>query len=213
MADFPYVLVPNKISTIIDRIKTVNRPAKVTQGWLQSNGFTSKNDRALIGLLKSLGYIDGSGQPTSVYNDLRGSEDARQQSIGRQMAVAYKEIFDHFPTSHIATSLTRDELTNFIRPKISAGDAVVRNVVSTFFGLKALAKFDGGPSTAASPSEESGTAHSSVTTRAPRVPEGEPLNVTINLSLEIPPTADADVYDKLFASMAKHLRDLMGRGS
>jgi hypothetical protein len=36
--------------------------------------------------------------------------------------------------------------------------------------------------------------------------------VTINLSLEIPPTSDADVYDKLFAAMAKHLGSLGDRG-
>ena len=206
------MLVPNKISAIFDRIKTVNKPAKVTQQWLLSNGFTSKNDRALVGLLKSLGYLDGSGQPTDVYSELKGSEDARQSSIGRQMAVAYREIFDHFPTEHIANSLTRDELTNFIRPKVGAGASVVRNVVSTFFALRSLAKFDGAaPIPASGPSAVPSASISAA--RPSAAPAGEAFNVTINLSLEIPPTADADVYDKLFASMAKHLRDLIGRES
>lgn len=214
MADFQYVLVPNKISTLFDRIRTVNRPAKVTQGWLLSNGFTSKNDRALIGLLKSLDYIDASGTPTAAYGDLKSSEDLRRNSIGRQMAVGYKVIFDHFPTDHIATSLTRDELANFIRPKVSAGASVVKNVVSTFFALKALAKFDDA-ATASLAAPALPAAVTRPTTKAPSSsPAGaETLNVTINLSLEIPPTSDADVYDKLFAAMAKHLRGLLGRDS
>lgn len=214
MTDFPYVLVPNKISTLFDRIKTVNRPTKVTQGWLQSIGFTSQNDRALIGLLKSLDYIDSSGTPAAAYGDLKAAEDLRRTSIGRQMAVGYKVIFDHFPADHIATSLTRDELANFIRPKITAGASVVKNVVSTFFALKALAKFDGATTarvTASGP--PIAATRPTIDARSSGPAGAETLNVTINLSLEIPPTTDADVYDKLFAAMAKHLRDLLGRGS
>ena len=36
-----------------------------------------------------------------------------------------------------------------------------------------------------------------------------PVNVAINLSLELPATADADVYDKLFEAMSRHLGNLL----
>ncbi len=211
MADFPYVLVPNKIGPLFDRIRTVNRPARVTQGWPESNGFTSKNDRGLIRLLKALEYIDGSGTPTGAYNELKGSEDARRSSIGRQVAVAYKVIFDHFPNEHIATGLTREELSNFVRPKVSAGQATVKNIVSTFLAVRALARFNGAtPVEAPSPAPAPAAAPDR---KAAATGVSEALNVTINLSLEIPPTSDADVYDKLFGAMAKHLRGLVGRES
>jgi Family of unknown function (DUF5343) len=211
VADFPYVLIPNKIGPLFDQLRKVNKPSKVTQTWLQANGFTSKNDRALIGLLKALEYVDGSGAPTSAYNELKGSDDHRRTSIGRQMAIAYKDVFDQFPVDHISGPLTREELSNFIRPKVSAGAPTVRNIVSTFFALRSLAKFDGqvaaappAPALQSSPISAPGPAHA---------PEAGTMHVTINLSLEIPPTADADVYDKLFAAMAKHLGGMLKRES
>jgi len=212
VADFPYVLIPNKIGPLFDQLRKVNKPTKVSQTWLQGNGFTSKNARALIGLLKALEYIDGSGAPTPAYNELKASDDQRRASIGRQMTVAYKEVFDQFPVDHISGALAREELSNFVRPKVSAGAPTVKNIVSTFFALKALAKFDGQP-VAAVASQPVTRATSAPAAASTRNAGGDAVNVTINLSLEIPPTGDADVYDKLFAAMAKHLGGMLRRES
>jgi hypothetical protein len=34
--------------------------------------------------------------------------------------------------------------------------------------------------------------------------------LTVNLQLQLPESADGDVYEKLFAAMAKHLKGLIG---
>ena len=38
---------------------------------------------------------------------------------------------------------------------------------------------------------------------------GQPLALTVNLQIELPPSADGEVYDKLFAAMGKHLKGLI----
>ena len=39
---------------------------------------------------------------------------------------------------------------------------------------------------------------------------GGGVALTVNLQLQLPPSEDGDVYDKLFAAMAKHLKGLIG---
>jgi hypothetical protein len=216
MAEWPNVLVPNKIGPFLDYVRRVNKPPKVTQEWLASGGFTSSADRGLLTLIKSLGYADGSGAPTDKWGDLKRSESDRKASIGWQMAVAYPEVFQNFPIEEVRDTLTKDDLRNFVRPKITAGAPTVDNIVSTFFALKALASFG------AEAVEQPARAAGALPAPAPALPlspgpqpaaSGQGLSVTINLSLEIPQTTDPDVYDKLFEAMAKHLGTLLKRGS
>jgi hypothetical protein len=216
MADWPNVMVPNHIGPLLDYIKKVNRPPKMSREWLASGGFRSSNDRYFIGLFKALGYIDGSGAPTDKWAELKGSDVERKASVGRQMAVAYPEIFAQYPRETIRDSLTKDELKDFVRPKITAGEPTVVNIVATFWALKTLASFDGGlgpmRALATAPMGASASVIAEALPTPVRTTE-QGLSVTINLSLEIPPTSDPAVYDKLFESMAKHLGSLLKRAS
>ena len=45
------------------------------------------------------------------------------------------------------------------------------------------------------------------------VPVSGPIQVDIHLRLEIPVTNDADVYDKMFEALSRHLRGLVNRAS
>lgn len=210
MAEFANTTVPGRIATLLDQIKRANRPTKVTQGWLESVGLKTKNDRSLIGLLKSLGYTDAGSNPTDKWAELKGSDSDRRASLGRQMAVGYPALFEQFPVETIR-ELTRDEVKNFVRPRVTAGEPTVDNIASTFLALRGLASLDGAgqPAAAAEPAPVPQPAAARVA--ATTTPSG--VQVTINLSLEIPPTNDADIYEKLFESMARHLGGLMGRES
>lgn len=213
MADFPVVLVPNRIAALLDSIRRLNKPSKLNRTWLEANGFRSKNDRALATLLRSLGYLDGSGTPTTEYDQLRGSESTTRLSLGKQMTKAYPEVFANFSPDYVSSGLTRDELANFVRPKITAGDATVQNIVATFFALRSRADFTSSPATAADATPALSLSVPAIPARqAMEATAGSGLNVTISLSLEIPATSDADVYDKLFDAMARHLGAMMGRG-
>ena len=218
MADWPNVAVTGRIEPLFAHIRKINVPPKVNRAWLEASGFRSKNDRPLAALLKGLGYIDASDAPTDKWAELRGSDEARKASIGRQMAVAYPAVFQHFPVDHIRDRLSKDELKTFIGPKVTFGEGTLSNVVDTIFSLKSLASFDSTGAAAAAPA-------ATVTVAIPAAPAPAPapaaaaatsaagvVNISVNLSLELPVTTDADVYDKLFEAMAKHLGTLVGRG-
>jgi hypothetical protein len=211
MAGFPYIQATTRLPTFLDKVKSFNQPTKMTQQWLVDIGLTSSNDRPLIGLMKELGYTDANGVPTGKWGELRGSDAARKASIGRQLREAYPDIFSQYPDEYIASSLTKDELRNFIRPKVSTG--TLEPILSTFFALRSLASFDstGSGAVPASAGVAAGAAAPSTPSRATSATGS--VNVAINLSLELPATTDADVYDKLFEAMARHLGNLLSRGS
>ena len=213
MPGFPYIQATARLNAFFDKVRTVNQPAKMTQAWLTGIGFTSSNDRPLISLMKELGYTDGNGNPTEKWAELRGSEAVRKASLGRQMAVGYPEVFAQYPAEYIANSLTKEELKNFIRPKVSAG--TLNPIVATFFGLKNLATFANGATASAATgvAAATGVPLPPVAVAPAVATSGSAVNVSINLSLELPATSDADVYDKLFEAMAKHLGSLIDRGN
>lgn len=217
MADWPNVGVTGRIEPLITHIRKVNVPPKVTTQWLEAAGFKSKNDRALLALLKGLQYVDTNGVPTDKWAELRGSDDARKASIGRQMKVAYPQVFANYPDASIP-GLSKDELKTFIRPKVTFGEVSLSNVVDTFTVLKGLATFGVAGSAAATAATVTVAIPQQAAAAVGAAPDSGPgsagsVNIAINLALELPVTADADVYDKLFEAMAKHLGTLIGRGS
>jgi hypothetical protein len=120
LTDFPAVLVPNRISTLLDAVRRLNKPARLNRTWLEANGFRSKNDRALASLLRSLGYIDANGAPTPEYDRLRGSEAEARASLGTQLGKAYPDVFKNFssklvglPTTEVIASLELSTLSAY----------------------------------------------------------------------------------------------------
>lgn len=73
MSDYPYTTVPGKLSTLLKKIREVGVPTKANQQWLQSLGFTSSNDRTMLGILKFIGFMDESGVPSSRWREYRGA--------------------------------------------------------------------------------------------------------------------------------------------
>src|SRR5688572_18195737 len=81
MADFPYTTVPGKIGTLFAKIREVGVPQKVTQQWLKSVGFKSSNDASLVGVLKYIGFIDGSAVPTLKWTQYRGDNSKTRSAF------------------------------------------------------------------------------------------------------------------------------------
>jgi hypothetical protein len=132
----------------------------------------------------------------------------------------YPELFTTYTDAHKQDSAT---LQTFFRTHTGLGDKAQSFCVRTFkvlveFGdfSKAAAtngktrKPDGGDAGGAGKGggngggeEHDGRAGSGES------PAQQPLALTVNLQIELPPSADGEVYDKLFAAMGKHLKGLI----
>lgn len=58
---YPYMVSNNKIGPIFEKIKTAAKPSKFTNQFLRTLGFTSTNDRAVLSVLKRLGFLTDDG--------------------------------------------------------------------------------------------------------------------------------------------------------
>ena len=73
MAEYPpYVNAYNDIPTLFQKIKTAAVPPKFTVDFLSTAlDMKSSSYRAMIPLLKKLGFIDPANAPTQAYKDFR----------------------------------------------------------------------------------------------------------------------------------------------
>jgi hypothetical protein len=203
MIEFVYTTVTGKIKQLLEKIRTVGIPPKVSGSWLKSLGFTSSNDTTLIGVLKFIGFTDQSGIPNATWSAFRGAN--HKAILGDAIRKGYAELYTVYPDAHLRSNT---ELTHVFSTSSSAGAQVVGKTVSTFKALVEEAEF---PASAA-PTEttmQSGPLHvppaaaTSQTSPSPHT-QGSPT-LHIDIQIHISPEATTQQIDKIFESMAKHL--------
>jgi Family of unknown function (DUF5343) len=76
----PYLASNKNVPGLFDKIASAKIPDKFTHNFLQTTiGLKNTNDRALIPLLRNLGFLAQSSTPTPTYNLLKG--DHRQSAL------------------------------------------------------------------------------------------------------------------------------------
>lgn len=201
MADFAYTTVPGKIKPLLEKIRVTGVPSKVTSIWLKSVGFTSSNDTSLTGILKFIGFIDGSGTPTARWTSYRGA--SHKSILGKAIREGYAELFAVYPD---AQNRNPSEINAVFATSSSAGQQVISKTVATFKALTEEATFEG--EAEAAPSLDAGPLHKPV---VPMHNSGQPAgnvgnaSLHIDIQIHISPESTAEQIDSIFSSMAKHL--------
>ena len=93
MADekkYPYTTVPNNLRKLLQKLPSLGSPPKATQKWLESIGFTGGNNRSLLPVLRQIGVINASGEPTEYWTALRSGDRVTFADAVRK---AYRELF------------------------------------------------------------------------------------------------------------------------
>jgi hypothetical protein len=144
MVEYAYTTVPGKIKSLLSKVRSVGIPPKVTTAWLKSIGFTSSNDSTLIGVLKFVGFIDGSNIPTSTWTSYRGGN--HRAALGEAVRTGYADLFAVYPDANVRPAT---ELSHVFSTSSSGGAQVISKTVTTFKALVDEAEF----STANPPTE------------------------------------------------------------
>src|SRR5205809_780807 len=137
----PYVNAYGNIPKLFDAIKAASVPPKFTNDFMQTVlGLKSTSYRAMIPLLKRLGFLDQSNVPTQAYRDFR-DPDLAGGVMARQLRSGYADVYT---ANEYAHNLKKDELISKLRTVTgaSADDAVIPFVASTFQSLARLADFE-----------------------------------------------------------------------
>jgi uncharacterized protein DUF5343 len=110
--DFPYTQAWSRLSDIFTSIGTAGTPPKFNNEFLKSTlGFTSSNDRSIIPILRTLGFISPGGEPTQRYNDFKGHDGGRALAAG--LREGWAQLFCRFRNCAADDDLSTSEFVKF----------------------------------------------------------------------------------------------------
>lgn len=210
-----YLTSTKNLPSILDAIRKAQAPKTFSVRFLQGLGFKSSSDRLVIGVLKSLGFLDQGGRPTDRYFRFL-DESQSKRVLAEGIRDAYGDLFELNKDAH---EMTRSDLKNKLKT-LSQGqysDAVLDKMAATFRALSDLGDFTAAPSgvrqaeprgSVMAEAEDAGQAADEV--HVSRLPgEMSPLlpiqGLVYNIELHLPESRDPAVYDALFRSLREHL--------
>ncbi|MFC1525422.1 DUF5343 domain-containing protein, partial [Candidatus Latescibacterota bacterium] len=200
------VLPINRIPDIFGKIRDGQAPEQFTQQLLRDWGFTSKNDRAFIPLLKTLGFLTSDGKPTQRYNDYR--DHSRSKGVmGQAIRGAYSDLF---LIKESPTSADSKAIEGKFKSYHNVSDHLAKLMTRTFYGLLALADLKS-KSKKLEPKEEPEAPdkeNDEPEPVAPIVPVSVPPSAPglhYNIQIHLPATKDVEVYNAIFKSLREHL--------
>lgn len=201
-----YLTSTKNLEGILNAIQGAQAPDSFTQAFLSTLEYKSSSDRLIIGVLKSLGFLDDSGKPKDRYFRFLDQTQSAQV-LAEGIREAYSDLFKINTKAH---QLSRQDVINKFKT-LSQGqlsDSVLDKMASTFTALVALADF----ATSASPASEKPDATpqeaNKDTVDAHRESEHLPVKLgglIYNIQLVLPESRDPAVYDAFFQSLRRHL--------
>lgn len=213
-----YMFSANHVPDILNAIQQAGVPPRFTQEFLKSLGFTSSNDRAIIGVLKSLGFLDQSGTPTARYRAYRNRGEAPYV-----LAAAIREAYsDVFLANENAQTLPPDRIKGILATRVDKGDSVLKKMATTFRALVRVAEWD---RDGVQPAQAGGLDESDAEAEPAGMVQAEPVQQVLprpttngdagrrilspeyhyNIQIHLPATKDISVYNAIFKSLREHL--------
>jgi hypothetical protein len=147
-ATLPYLPSYNKVDQLFKKIADAKVPEAFTHNFLhQTLGLKSTGDRPLIPLLRTLGFIDAAGKPTTAYSALKNPARAGH-AIADAVRSAYAPLYEANEKAH---ELGQEQLRGLVAQVAGTDGDMTTKVVGTFKALTRLATFDGKAPAAAEP--------------------------------------------------------------
>ncbi|MFK4496889.1 hypothetical protein ABIF86_001180 [Bradyrhizobium japonicum] len=198
-----YVQIYGQLPEILKRLSDGQAPEKFTVQYLKDIGFQSTNHRAVIPLLKALGFLSADGTPTGRYHNYRDHSQSRK-IMGEALREAYSDLFT---IKARPTDADRALIEGKFKSAHNTGERTAKLMTSTFYSLLSLADLD-----AATPS---------ATPLAEKKPEPPPTppsdkhertsshrpSLHYNIEIHLPATKDVEVFNAICKSLREHLLD------
>ncbi len=206
MAEYPpYVNAYNGIPTLFGKIKAAAVPPKFNVDFLSTAlDMKSSSYRAMIPLLKKLGFLDPANVPTKAYKDFR--EPSQSGTVmAEQLKDAYKSLFQ---ANEYAWKLNKEELLAKMKSLtgVADDDQVIPYSAGTFLPLSKLAKWEGGvPKKSESATDDSEEEENNNGGRKHRDLADGRLRLSYTINLNLPATTEIEVFNAIFKSLRENL--------
>jgi hypothetical protein len=204
-AQLPYLASYKNLGKLFEKIASAKIPDKFSHSFLQTTiGLKSTNDRALIPLLRNLGFIDQSGTPTASYALLKG--DKQRAVIAAGVRKAYAPLFD---SDQNACQLPIEKLKSLVAQVAGTDSGMTGRIAQTFAALAKLGDFS---ATAPSkedekkppkPLEEEEEEEEEDSVDRVRRPKGLRTEFHYNIHVQLPSNGTEETYLNIFNAIRK----------
>lgn len=103
-----YLVSTKNFEGIMNSILGARAPERFTNKFLEDLGYKSSNDRLVTGVLKSLGMLNDTGEPTQRYYDFLDQTQSKK-IVAAGIQEAYEDLFN---LNKDAQNLTQEEVKN-----------------------------------------------------------------------------------------------------
>jgi hypothetical protein len=196
-------------SAILKAIQAAQAPPRFTQKFLEGLGYQNSNDRAIINVLKGLGFLDESGVPQLRYHRYL---DQTQSALVLAEGIrdAYEDLFRINRNAHeMSTADVKNKMKTLSEGAFT--DRVLTQMAGTFVNLVKEADFSAAPTPAPKPGATPPEATSDLP--PPPGPNGQPLgaaapfaSLAYNINIQLPESRDPAVYNAIFKALRDHFR-------
>ena len=208
-----YLTSVKNFEGIMNSILGARAPERFTNKFLEDLGYKSSNDRLILGVLKSLGLLNDTGEPTQRYYDFLDQTQSKKV-IATGIQEAYEDLFN---LKRDAQNMSQEEVKNKLKTLTqgSKGDKVIDSMARTF---KTLCDYDDWSEIPINSQVNSNSASKNndiyeepdyVVQNSPKSVESKPisnqLGLHYNIQIHLPETTNMAVYDAIFQSIKKHL--------
>jgi Family of unknown function (DUF5343) len=197
-----YVLANGRIPDVFAKIRDGQAPDQVTVQLLKDWGFSSSNDRAFLPLLKALGFLTPTGQPTQRYHDYR--DHSRSKAVlADGLREAYRDLF--LITANPKEG-DRDAIKGKFKSFHNTSDNTATNMAATFYALLKLADLNASSgSPEVDPDSQTEEAAQPIpSTFGLKGGLGTKPSFHYNIQIHLPATKDVEVYNSIFKSLREH---------
>ncbi len=140
-SNVPYITSVKNLHKILDAMQKAGVPDTFNLDFLIDLGFPSSSDRAVVKILKYIGFLDQSGRPQTSYREFVDHTKSKTV-LAQRMRIAFDDLF---VSDKAANSKTVEQLKGWFKSKTGAGDAVATKIASTFKTLAQYADFSKTP--------------------------------------------------------------------
>jgi hypothetical protein len=204
-----YTMANGRLPDLFEKIRDGQAPDQFTQQLLKDWGFTSSNDRAMLPMLKDLGFLSPDGKPTTRYHDYRNH--SRSKAV---MADALHEAYyDIFLIKEQPSDADKPAIKGKFKSFHNVSDNVASLMMKTFFALLNLSDHGAIPSKATVKAAETEVASTNPDktkshpekslVESGHMPSQPALHY--NIQIHLPASKDVEVYNAIFKSLREHL--------
>ncbi|UWG96238.1 DUF5343 domain-containing protein [Dehalobacter sp. DCM] len=209
-----YLVTTRNLESILNTILTAKAPERFTNKFLSDLGFTSSNDRLIVGVLKAVGMLDEGSAPTQRYFDFLDQTQSKKV-LAEGIKEAYEDLFN---LRIDAQNMTNDEVKNKLKTLTQGqkSEKIISLMAITFKALCEYADWEKAKSITpkaekevtnikTSPSHDKPANDEQKRPDEPITDRSKSLDLHYNIQIHLPETRDMAVYDAIFQSLKKHL--------